>query len=63
MKIYRTEPNEYGWRTKFVCIGDKTVKIVHENNHKGYWKESLRGGHRTWCYLDDIKGFLKELKK
>ena len=62
MKIFRTEPNEYGWRTKFVIRESMNdISISHENNHKGYWK--VADGRSEWCDLDDLKKALEVLTK
>ena len=62
MKIYRTQSNKYGWRTKFVYRQDMDISITHEHNHKGYWKESKMYGHSTHVDVENVPELIKFLK-
>ena len=58
MKIYRTEADTRGWRTKITLRSDGVLDVILENNHKGYWREiNIING---WCYLKDMQEALKQ---
>lgn len=39
MKIYRTEPDIWGWNWKISTHTDGTIRVSQENNQRGYRRE------------------------